>query len=769
MDSGGTSTAAPMVTGTIALLMSYNPDLYFNLFNSNKQIPNNTAIMRIKNAILNSTTYSYYMDINNHTKAITETNEDGKKNTYYIDNTGEKICPVASKGYLNAYGAMKEVSREIELDLDSSIDTTNLKIKVIADNGESTNSEYISSYTLNYEEDLDEAASGNKVFYVPDLNEDGSANYEITIFDDRNTPDTSDDIIYSYVDNITSHYQINDTAYPCITTVQNYGTEVVNISLTKNANIININSEYKIELKTTDSIYTPASKIDNDYTFILPLNSGIISADIYDTNNSLIYTIPDITYTATDEYITSENDLPYLLNTTKETNEYIINLEPCLKYTINKKSINNINYDFELGKNIVLTDTSLSITPTYLPANQYEIVSDGNTTEIYAKVLPISTNADIQKYQYVLRVVDENNKIIYNNIPLDELNTYNSKFNYLTTDIHKTPVQMDVTPNENGAVINLSDYLIGDVSLDNQITQTDADLILMHTVNKYNIIQTGATGDSATSEHGFILGNDTCNNITINGDISANSNVLVNAFNGNINGTLTAPLIETIGNINANKVTTLDRIMPDDLFTDEQMNRLFFQNVSTEYADAVYNNSIYISENNYETINVNLNNPLIAESIYLGKEHTDENTDNRTYNITINNNIKAINNIYIDGSVQNDVKCVIYSENGDITLNSDNFSYSGLIYAPNGTVKISGNNINITGTIIAKEVQITGSTINFNTNNSILNYTHISDEFADLANVFLTELQLYIADVNDDDNITSYDSKCVTDIIANNN
>jgi hypothetical protein len=37
--------------------------------------------------------------------------------------------------------------REIELDLDSSIDTTNLKIKVIADNGESTNFKYISSYT----------------------------------------------------------------------------------------------------------------------------------------------------------------------------------------------------------------------------------------------------------------------------------------------------------------------------------------------------------------------------------------------------------------------------------------------------------------------------------------------------------------------------------------------------------------------------------------------------------------------------------------------
>jgi hypothetical protein len=529
----GTSIAAPIVTGTIALLMSYNPDLYTNLLNGT---PNSDAILRIKNALMDSSTYSYYMDKDNiaysneyYVNIGSTSNENIIKTEKYFDSNNKQIYPVASKGYLNAYGAMKEVSREIELDLDSSIDTTNLKIKVIADNGESTNSEYISSYTLNYEDDLDEAASGNKVFYVPDLNEDGSANYEITIFDDNGTLDnTTDDVIITEINNIT----------------------------------------------------TPQT-IRNKYT------------------------------------------------------------------------------------------------------------SDNTITPCETNIMPSNNNKNI-------------------NITIDS-------------------------------------YLDGDVTLNNKVTSEDALTVLMYVINKYNIIQTGATSL-------FDIGH---GNITVNGNISSNSIVNVHASNGNFNGKITAPLIQTWGNVNAQRETTMEELISENPFTDNQMTSIFFENIP--YIDDKYNNDTYAANNNNERNNININEPLYANTINLQN------------NININNNIKANGNISISGSVQNDTRCVIYSMDGNINLESENFSFTGLIYAPNGTVTITGNNINITGTIIAKEVIIDGDTVNFNTNNNFLNYTNISDKYINLTNTYLSDLQLFIADMDNDKKITAYDAECILNKVINSN
>lgn len=84
-----------------------------------------------------------------------------------------------------------------------------------------------------------------------------------------------------------------------------------------------------------------------------------------------------------------------------------------------------------------------------------------------------------------------------------------------------------------------------------------------------------------------------------------------------------------------------------------------------------------------------------------------------------------------------------------------------MIYAPNGTVSITGNNINITGTIIAKEVIIEGDTVNFNTNNNFFNYTNINNEYFDLIGAYLSDLQIFIADINDDGDVTMSDAECI--------
>lgn len=84
-----------------------------------------------------------------------------------------------------------------------------------------------------------------------------------------------------------------------------------------------------------------------------------------------------------------------------------------------------------------------------------------------------------------------------------------------------------------------------------------------------------------------------------------------------------------------------------------------------------------------------------------------------------------------------------------------------MIYAPNGTVSITSNNINITGTIIAKEVIIEGDTVNFNTNNNFFNYTNINNEYFDLIGAYLSDLQIFIADIDDDGDVTAYDAECI--------
>lgn len=85
-----------------------------------------------------------------------------------------------------------------------------------------------------------------------------------------------------------------------------------------------------------------------------------------------------------------------------------------------------------------------------------------------------------------------------------------------------------------------------------------------------------------------------------------------------------------------------------------------------------------------------------------------------TGNINIMHNLKANGDIVIDGNVSNTISGIVYSKNGNVTLNSENINYNGFIYAPNGTVTIQGNNISITGTIIAQTLIIEGDTVNFN-------------------------------------------------------
>ena len=60
-------------------------------------------------------------------------------------------------------------------------------------------------------------------------------------------------------------------------------------------------------------------------------------------------------------------------------------------------------------------------------------------------------------------------------------------------------------------------------------------------------------------------------------------------------------------------------------------------------------------------------------------------------------------------------KIVIYSRNGDITINSSYAQMNAILYAPNGTVKVRGSDFTLNGRIYANKIDIQGASININT------------------------------------------------------
>lgn len=287
------------------------------------------------------------------------------------------------------------------------------------------------------------------------------------------------------------------------------------------------------------------------------------------------------------------------------------------------------------------------------------------------------------------------------------------------------------------AIINLATYEMGDVTLDGIVDEDDSTTLLRYVAEFYSFIQTGSTSD-------LTLGN---GNITVNGNISANGMFTLNASNANINGQLSASTFvnNITGNLNMNKpqnnlIFTSDYVQA--LFSDDRMNSMYFNDDSVNIISSDYN--------------INDTNILLSSDTIVDGDAS------LTGNVTINSNFKATGDILINGDVSNTINGVIYSQNGDVTLNSSNVNYNGFIYAPNGTVTIEGNNITITGTIIAKELVIDGNTVNFNV--AAINQDTSGDIGSSLT---LTEFQLMLGDVNYDKEVNVVDVVIVNQKVFN--
>lgn len=175
---------------------------------------------------------------------------------------------------------------------------------------------------------------------------------------------------------------------------------------------------------------------------------------------------------------------------------------------------------------------------------------------------------------------------------------------------------------------------------------------------------------AASSAEGALTVN--ANYFNLNGDIASNGTVVTG--NGNING------------------TKYENVGTDMLFIGDKLNGMYFGSAEpVEFVD--------ISDGN-----INVNSPVDA----------DENVSFNG-NVNISSAVKAGEDICISGNVSNASNTVLYSEFGDIIIESSNVNLSGIVYAPLGNVEITADNINLNNVIIiADTITLTSNNVNAN-------------------------------------------------------
>ncbi|MCM1316440.1 MAG: hypothetical protein NC244_13840, partial [Alistipes senegalensis] len=171
------------------------------------------------------------------------------------------------------------------------------------------------------------------------------------------------------------------------------------------------------------------------------------------------------------------------------------------------------------------------------------------------------------------------------------------------------------------------------------------------------------------------------NNFCVNGNVATNGTI-VSSGNVSVNGTMTE---------NANE---------EMLYIQKKLNYSYFSGNDVE---------TYVDDYNFEALNININNPMEVNG-----------TLEMTGNINLNSGIKALEDVNLNGEVKNTNNSVIFSETGDVNINTSNTNFSGLIYAPYGDIVIDTDNLNLNNVIIiGQTITIDCPSINANYNDSM--------------------------------------------------
>ena len=197
-----------------------------------------------------------------------------------------------------------------------------------------------------------------------------------------------------------------------------------------------------------------------------------------------------------------------------------------------------------------------------------------------------------------------------------------------------------------------------------------------------------------TFAYAMFAGSSTEGAITIDADwLTLNGNI---ASNGTISGSKHM-------NLNGEKTENAGK---DMLFVGSKLDAVYFN-------DAELAKDLALADTN---VSVNTDYDVAGSVAFNG-------------NVCLNSSVKSDYDVTISGNTLNANNAVLFSEFGDIIIDSDNVNFNGLIYAPLGNVEIDANNINLNNTIIiADTITLHASNINANYNQSLAKTIGTSSE-----------------------------------------
>ena len=171
--------------------------------------------------------------------------------------------------------------------------------------------------------------------------------------------------------------------------------------------------------------------------------------------------------------------------------------------------------------------------------------------------------------------------------------------------------------------------------------------------------------------------------------------ITLNAGNFCVNGNIaTNGTIASSGNININGTKT-ENAMESMIFIFDKIDNQYFLTSNIDEHEEDY----ILDEMN---ININVPTEVQGEAKLTG-------------NININSALKALEDVNLYGEVKNTNDAIIFSQYGDIIIDSQNVNLNGLIYAPFGNVNITAQNLNLNNVvIIAESIVLTCPDINAN-------------------------------------------------------
>lgn len=205
---------------------------------------------------------------------------------------------------------------------------------------------------------------------------------------------------------------------------------------------------------------------------------------------------------------------------------------------------------------------------------------------------------------------------------------------------------------------------------------------------------------AASSDEGSITVN--AENFCVNGNVATNGTIVSNG-NMNINGTRTENADESM------------------IFIFDKIDNQYFSAPNVDEYDEDYT----IDEMN---ININVPTEVQGEATLTG-------------NININTALKALEDVNLYGEVKNTNDSVIFSQYGDIVIDSQNVNLNGLVYAPFGSVNITAQNLNMNNVvIIADSIVVTGPNINANYSNNVANFIGVNSENCPIITVDKTNM-----------------------------